>query len=206
MPAKSRLKVQLLLLIAAFSIITLFTCCNPSLSKSNDNTITCNYHLGTWHSVGMPNSISITFTPDTLKYNIPLNGEDFAFINNEYAYLACNDTLFIQTIEETPMRLLMLRTGQDHSVLAIFKAAKGTEDHIALAFLIEKETAENNQKESDIVSENIRQRLAHTMLMFFPLGSQECWQSLMIRPMAFYRLLTARVTKFTLWLTMMISS
>jgi hypothetical protein len=118
----------------------------------------------------MPNSISITFTPDTLKYNITLNGEDIAFINSEYTCLACNDTLFIQTIEEKPFRLQMLRTGQNNAVLAIYKATKGTEDHIAVAFLIEKVFVKNNKKEEAAVSEMYKEKAGDYDTYSLPFG------------------------------------
>jgi len=170
MPAKLRLKLQLLLLIAVFSFTMSFSCCNARRSQNNDTTISYNYHWGSWQSVEISSSIKIIFTPDTLKYNITLNGEDYTVINGEYTCLANDDTLFIQTIEEKPFRLRMIRTGQNNAVLAIYKGTKGTEDHIAFAFLIEKVSVEIHKKEEAAVSEMYQEKAGQYDTYILPFG------------------------------------
>jgi hypothetical protein len=146
-----------------------FSCCNPNSYDDQDHPVTCNCLLGSWTPVVIPNSLRITFTPDSMEYGIIPNGEFYAIVS-KYACQASNDTLFVQTIEEKPFRILMIRTGHEKFVFAVFKGVKGTEDHIAHAFQIEKIPGSHNGKKAGIHSEVNRDIPIHPDTYILPYG------------------------------------
>jgi hypothetical protein len=137
-------RMYMFCLFAALSIAILYSSCNPNSTYSSDDPVNCKFHIGSWACVGTQNNIKVTFTHDTLLYEMYINGKNIAAINSKYSCLASNDTLFIQTIEEIPVRFHIIRIGQSQAVLAGFKGAKGIEDHIAGAFSIERISGEEN--------------------------------------------------------------
>lgn len=120
-----------------FSICFLFSSCNNS-DDSKKQTTSNNLLSGTWESVDSQSSLRLKFTTDTLVlYTLQEHGY-IELIKYQYFSYRRYDTIFVQTVEEVPLRLILIKGNFNKAVLCFYKSGKDIENHISNLLFIEQ--------------------------------------------------------------------
>jgi hypothetical protein len=134
--------------LLSICIIILSVSCNNRSNNIENELCYCNIVIGKWAVKGVSQMIEIT--NDSIFWKMCIDGNHFNFINSKYSCYSSNDTVLIKTVEDIPIRIKMLRIDDEHFALALFKSLKGTEDHVAHAFLVENYFDEKIGRDSRI--------------------------------------------------------
>ncbi|MDO8898613.1 MAG: hypothetical protein Q7V19_13270, partial [Bacteroidales bacterium] len=118
------------------SVSVLFSNCNNFTYDSPQTA--GNLIYGTWESVDSKSSLRIKFTTDTLVFYTLQEHGYIELIKFQYISYRRYDTTFVQTVEEVPLRLILIKGNFNKAVLCFYKNGKGIENHISNLLFIEQ--------------------------------------------------------------------